>query len=274
MTERLTGYDLSRAWFDWCFENTEKITPNHTALFFFAIEHCNRLGWKEKFGFPMEMAKNAIGIKNYRTYSKTFDDLVEWGFFVVHQKSKNQWSANIIAIAKNTQANAEANTTAPTKALDKAIHQHLQKHSQKQVHGTVGIDKQIQNNTEQYSNLEQEREENEEVAVVPPAAPEVSKPKKTKEQIAEELAKRISAFKESLLPFKEKFPVKMLSDFASYWTEPNNSGTKFRREMEATWDIERRLRTWASREKGFQTGKPVDTTEMKKRTFVTFEKPV
>lgn len=129
----MNSYELSRLWFDFCFENPEKIKPNHTALYFFIIEHCNRLGWKEKFGLPMEMAKEAIGISNYRTYSKTFEDLVEWGFIIVHQKSKNQYSANIIAIVQNTKAN----TKASTKALDAA----MQKHSQKQVHGIVGIDK-------------------------------------------------------------------------------------------------------------------------------------
>ena len=131
----INGYELSRKWFDWCFENPEKVTPNHTAMYFFAIEHCNRLGWKEKFGFPMDMAKNAIGIKNFRTYSKTFEDLVEWGFFKIHQRSKNQWSANIIALVKNT--------IATTKALDKA----MQKHNQKQRSDSVCIDKQIHNNT-------------------------------------------------------------------------------------------------------------------------------
>jgi len=125
----MNSYELSRIWFDFCFENPEKIKPNHTALYFFIIEHCNRLGWKEKFGLPMEMAKEAIGISNYRTYSKTFEDLVNWGFIIIHQKSKNQYSANVVAIAQNTKAT--------TKALDTA----MQKHSQKQVHGIVGIDK-------------------------------------------------------------------------------------------------------------------------------------
>jgi hypothetical protein len=125
----MNSYELSRLWFDWCFENPEKINPNHSALYFFIIEHCNRLGWKEKFGLPMQMAKDAIGISNYRTYSKTFEDLVSWGFIIVYQKSKNQYSANIVGIAQNT--------IATTKALDIA----MQKHSQKQVHGIVGIDK-------------------------------------------------------------------------------------------------------------------------------------
>jgi hypothetical protein len=112
----MNSYELSRNWFDWCFDNPEKISPNHSAMYFFIIEHCNRLGWKEKFGLPMEMTKDAIGIKNYRTFSNTFNDLVEWGFINVIQKSKNQYSSNIIAIVKNAKADTKANA----KALDKA----------------------------------------------------------------------------------------------------------------------------------------------------------
>jgi hypothetical protein len=40
----MNGYDLSRNFFDWCFENPEKVSPNHSAIYFFAIEHCNRWG--------------------------------------------------------------------------------------------------------------------------------------------------------------------------------------------------------------------------------------
>lgn len=117
----LNGYELSRNWFDFCFENTGIVTPTHTALYFFSIEHCNRLGWKEKFGMPTSMSMDAIGVKNWRTYSKAFDDIVEWGFWQLVEKSKNQYSATVIAIVKNTQPN--------TKALTKAIHKHVQKQS-------------------------------------------------------------------------------------------------------------------------------------------------
>lgn len=138
----MNSYELSRNWFNWCFENPEKISPNHTAMYFFIIEHCNRLGWKEKFGLPMEMTKDAIGIKNYRTYSNTLNDLIEWGFITLIQKSKNQYSSNVIAIVKNTKAN--------TKALDKA----MQTHSQKQVESIVCIDKPDNNITiEQINNI-------------------------------------------------------------------------------------------------------------------------
>lgn len=126
----MNSYELSRNWFDWCFDNPEKVKPIHSALFFFAIEHCNRLGWKDKFGFPSQMVMEALGVKNWRTYSKALNDLVNFGFIEMVEISKNQYSSNIIAIVKNTKA--------PTKALDKA----LQKHSTKQGQSTVSIDKQ------------------------------------------------------------------------------------------------------------------------------------
>ena len=57
---------------------------------------------------------------------------------------------------------------------------------------------------------------------------------------------------------KDYIPVygeEMIQKFYIYWSEPNKSQTKFRQEMEKTWDVEGRLRTWASREnkyKGYQ----------------------
>jgi F0F1-type ATP synthase delta subunit len=125
-----TGYDMSRAWFDFAFENPERITPTHAAVYFYAIEHCNRLGWKEKFGFPTTMVMEAIGIKSYKTYIKVFNDLVDWGFFKLIQKKRNEHTANIIALVKFTEAS--------TKALDKAI----LTHTPKQGKPTVSINKQ------------------------------------------------------------------------------------------------------------------------------------
>lgn len=135
----MNSYELSRSWFDFCFENPEKIRPIHTAIYFFAIEHCNRLGWKDKFGFPSQMVMEAIGVKNWRTYSKALIEIVDFGFIDMIEISKNQYSSNIIAIVKNTKAT----TKATTKALDKA----LSKHSTKQSQSTVSINKQYNNIT-------------------------------------------------------------------------------------------------------------------------------
>jgi hypothetical protein len=120
--------ELSRQWFDFSFENPDLINPNHAALYFFAIEHCNCLGWKEKFGLPTEMAKDAIGIKSYNTYIKTLNNLVEWGFVNMIEKSKNQYSSNIIALSNNDKA--------PDKALDKAIAKAIAKATSKQLQST------------------------------------------------------------------------------------------------------------------------------------------
>mgnify|MGYP000880603929 CR=1 FL=1 len=109
----INGYSLSRQWFDFCFENPEKIRPNHTALYFFIIEHCNRLGWKDKFGLPTTVTMEAIGIKSYNTYKKTLEELISFGFVEMIEKSKNQYSANIIALSNFDKA--------LDKALDKAV---------------------------------------------------------------------------------------------------------------------------------------------------------
>ena len=126
----MNSYDLSRKWFDWTFENPERINPNHTALYFFIIEHCNRLGWKEKFGLPTTMAKEAIGIRSYNTYINTLNDLVEFGFVKLIEKSKNQYSSNIVALSNFDKAH--------DKALDKA----LIKHGTKQRESIDSINKQ------------------------------------------------------------------------------------------------------------------------------------
>jgi hypothetical protein len=126
----MNSYELSRNWFDWCYENPEKISPNHSALYFFIIEHCNRLGWKQKFGLPTTMAKEAIGIRSYNTYITTLNNLVEFGFIELIEKSKNQYSSNIIALSNFDKAH--------DKALDKA----LIKHTTKQLQSIDSINKQ------------------------------------------------------------------------------------------------------------------------------------
>lgn len=138
MKNKLNSYQLSRFFWDFAFENPSKIKPIHCAIYFFSIEHCNRLGWKKEFGLPTSMVIEAIGVKSYSVYKTAFDDLVKYNFFDVIQYSKNQYSSNIIALKENYKANAKAHTKATTKALDKAI----LKQRQKQSNSIVSIDKQ------------------------------------------------------------------------------------------------------------------------------------
>ena len=133
----MNSYELSRVFFNFSFENPERINPNHIALYFFCIEHCNRLGWKDKFGLPTTMAKEAIGIRSYNTYIKTLQELVDFGFIKMIEKSKNQYSSNIIALSKNDKA--------LDNALDKAFIKHASKQSESTQQSIDSIDKQITN---------------------------------------------------------------------------------------------------------------------------------
>ena len=116
---------------DFAFDNPEKIKANHCALYCFIVEHCNRLGWKSKFGLPTTMAKDAIGIRSYNTYIQTLNDLVNFGFIELVEKSTNQYSSNIIALSNFNKASS--------KALDKAFI----KHDTKQSESISSIDKQV-----------------------------------------------------------------------------------------------------------------------------------
>ena len=47
------------------------------------------------------------------------------------------------------------------------------------------------------------------------------------------------------------YSVEIQAEFIEYWTEPNRSKTKLRYELEKTFDISRRLKTWAKRQKQY-----------------------
>lgn len=217
----MNGYELSRIWFDWCFVNPDKISPNHSALYFFCIEHCNRLGWKDKFGLPTTMAMEAIGIKSYNTYKKTLTELVDFGFIKMIQLSKNQYSANIVALSNFN------------KAVDKALDKALIKHSTKQVKSTRqsndSIDKQLTINKEPIKQL-----------------------------TIEERKKEFSA---TLAPFLEDFGKDILNSFYYYWSEEeqNKTNPKMKYELQKTWSLKGRLTTWKKREKTYNNGKTTNT---------------
>jgi hypothetical protein len=78
------------------------------------------------------------------------------------------------------------------------------------------------------------------------------KGKETKIKIDERKLK----FASTLEPFLAVYGKEMLNDFYKYWTEPNKTLTKFRQEMEKTWDVELRLKKWANNDKNFKKSPP------------------
>lgn len=130
----MSGYELSRYWFDWAFENPDLINPNDTALYMWLIEKNNRCGWSEKFSISSTESMSACGFKTYPPYKKSFDRLIEFGFVIMVKKSINQFQSNVIALSKNNKA--------IVKALDKASLKQSAKHLESNNESTFDINKQ------------------------------------------------------------------------------------------------------------------------------------
>jgi hypothetical protein len=62
----------------------------------------------------------------------------------------------------------------------------------------------------------------------------------------DKILKRSESFKTEIKTFTQ-YPESMLQEFFDYWSEPNKSKTKMRYELQPTWDLLRRLNTWAGR---------------------------
>ena len=67
----------------------------------------------------------ATGIKSPKVYKPALLNLVEWGFIELIQDSKNQYTACIIALVKNTEATDKADKNALDKALTQSSLDHL-----------------------------------------------------------------------------------------------------------------------------------------------------
>lgn len=58
-------------------------------------------------------------------------------------------------------------------------------------------------------------------------------------------------FYNTLVPYVSIYGREMVRAFFDYWSEPNKSHSKMRFELERTWDVARRLNTWASKDNSF-----------------------
>jgi len=93
---------LSRYWFTFCYHNSERVSPTHTALYFYILELGNQLNWKPTFGIPAYYVMSHIGIASFKTFSNTFHDLAEFGFIEIKKMSTNQHTTTQISITKET----------------------------------------------------------------------------------------------------------------------------------------------------------------------------
>ena len=115
-------FDYFNGYWRWASENTEKVNPTTTSMYFYILSVANELNWRQSFGLSSTQIMNGIGIATYKTYKKHFDQLVQFGLIQVVKESKNQFTCNVLALVNFT--------IAPTKARPK----HLPKQDQSTTH--------------------------------------------------------------------------------------------------------------------------------------------
>ena len=86
----------------------------------------------------------------------------------------------------------------------------------------------------------------------------------SKEVIKERINKNTLSISEKfkIEVFSYKYPKSMLESFYDYWSEPNTSKSKDRWQLQPTFEIGRRLKTWAKREKSFKPKQTMSKIDM------------
>jgi hypothetical protein len=77
---------------------------------------------------------------------------------------------------------------------------------------------------------------------------------------SQDLEKRQQEFYLQIAEFKSTYLPNMLREFFNYWSEPNKSRTKQRYELQQTWELKRRLETWAARDKNSPSNNQTNET--------------
>lgn len=79
-----------------------------------------------------------------------------------------------------------------------------------------------------------------------------------REKLEQIINERKQKFYEDCKPFLAKYSKEMLRCFYNYWTELNKSGTRMKYELQKTFEIGKRLATWANRDKEFNKTSKAD----------------
>jgi len=132
----MNGYQLTRRWFNFTFENSEA-KVQHTALYCWMVELNNRLGWKEEFTINTQFTMEGLSIGNKNTYLAALSDLEKWGFIKTVRPSINQNYGRVISLR------CSDNDTATTTAMDMALIQQSDDNGE----GSVPIVKQVNQET-------------------------------------------------------------------------------------------------------------------------------
>jgi hypothetical protein len=117
----MNGYQLTRQWFEWRFNNPGKLSSAHAELYFYIVDRWNYFGQKSEFGLPRLHTMEVLSIGSRNTYKKLFGDLIDYGFIKLIRESCNQYHhASIIALSKFEQAHDTPLDTPTEQAVEQA----------------------------------------------------------------------------------------------------------------------------------------------------------
>lgn len=116
----MNGYDLTRNWYNFKFENPDKVRHIHSDMYFYIVDLWNRLGQTKKIGLPTSITMQSMRIGSYNTYKNVVQDLIDFGFITLISDAKNQYQSKVIALSKNDKASDEALDKALVEATDES----------------------------------------------------------------------------------------------------------------------------------------------------------
>jgi len=118
----MNGYQLTRQWFEWRYNNPGKLSAGHAELYFYIVDRWNYFGQKAEFGLPRLHTMEVLSIGSRNTYKKIFGDLIEHGFIKLIRESCNQYHhSSIIALSKFEQAPDTPLDTPTEQATDQPL---------------------------------------------------------------------------------------------------------------------------------------------------------
>lgn len=79
--------------------------------------------------------------------------------------------------------------------------------------------------------------------------------------------KRKEEFGQSLVPFMEKYGKEMIRAFYEYWSELTRSETKMRFEKQSTWEVAKRLATWANKDNTYGKNRNTNSSKQEANEF-------
>ncbi len=137
MKYRIDGFRQIEAFYEWVFNNPDKIRPTHVSLYLFLWNQANRSKWVEWFKCPYDLAMQGACIGNNGTYYRCLDELKKWGL-IDYKKGINNFKAPLINLFQLYDSEQlTEHVTVPLceqQTVQQPVQQPVQQYAQQPVH--------------------------------------------------------------------------------------------------------------------------------------------